>query len=269
MKIKFLSIVLLSACFSFAKAAIVDTVNVFSSAMNKNVPVVVIKPEKKAVAFPVVYLLHGHGDDHTGWITKKPELADLAEKNEMVIVCPNAERSWYMDCPAKPEWKYETFTSKELIEYIDTHYPTIKDRKGRAVTGLSMGGHGAMFLSMRHKDIFGAAGSMSGGVDIRPFPNNWTLQELLGPESENREVWEEHAAINQIDRLKDGDLAIFLDCGKDDFFFEINNDFHNKLNKYKINHDYIVRPGGHTWPYWINAVEYHLLFFKNFFDKQK
>jgi S-formylglutathione hydrolase FrmB len=110
---------------------------------------------------------------------------------------------------------------------------------------------------------------MSGGVDIRPFPNNWTLQELLGPESENREVWEEHAAINQIDRLKDGDLAIFLDCGKDDFFFEINNDFHNKLNKYKINHDYIVRPGGHTWPYWINAVEYHLLFFKNFFDKQK
>lgn len=65
-----------------------------------------------------------------------------------------------------------------------------------------MGGHGAMWLSFRHKDVFGAAGSTSGGVDIRPFPNNWNMSDWLGKESENQEIWDNHTAINQIDRLK-------------------------------------------------------------------
>ena len=132
-----------------------------------------------------------------------------------------------------------------------------------------MGGHGAMWLSFRHKDVFGAAGSTSGGVDIRPFPNNWHMSDWLGKESENQEVWDNHTAINQIDRLKNGDLAIIIDCGYSDFFFEVNNDFHKKLLKYKIDHDFLVRPGAHNSEYWRNSIDYQILFFKNYFDKRK
>ena len=136
------------------------------------------------------------------------------------------------------------------------------------VRSQSMGGHGAMWISFRHKDMFGAAGSTSGGVDIRPFPNNWEMSMQLGKEADNREVWENHTVINQIDHLKNGDLAIIVDCGYKDFFFEVNNKFHEKLLEYKIDHDFIVRPGAHTGEYWKNSIDYQILFFKNFFNRR-
>lgn len=263
----FLALLLLSG--STIRAAVVDTLAVYSEGMKKNVPVVVITPDKPVEACPTVYLLHGHGGNAKAWITIKPELKEIADREGMIFVCPDGNNSWYWDSPVNPAYRYETFVSKELIQYIDTHYPTRADRTGRAITGLSMGGHGAMWLALRHKDMFGAVASMSGGLDIRPFPNNWGMALLLGAEGENQSVWDEHTAINQISRLKNGDLAILFDCGYDDFFFEVNNDFHKKLLKYKIQHDFIVRPGAHNADYWKNSIDYQLLFFKKFFEKGK
>lgn len=264
----------LLAIFAFAvfavQGAVVDTLSVYSQAMKKNIQVVVVAPEKGGKASkPVIYLLHGHGGNAKSWLVIKPELKNMADQDDLIFVCPDAQNSWYWDSPKDPSSRYETFVASELIDYIDSKYPTVKDRSGRAITGLSMGGHGAMWLSLRHKDVFGAAGSTSGGVDIRPFPNNWGMSGLLGKESENRDVWEAHTAINQIDNLKNGDLAIIIDCGYGDFFFEINNDFHEKLLKYKIDHDFIVRPGVHNSDYWKNSIDYQVLFFKNFFNKKK
>ena len=263
----FLALLLLFG--STIRAAVVDTLAVYSEGMKKNVPVVVITPDKPAEACPTVYLLHGHGGNAKAWITIKPELKEIADREGMIFVCPDGNNSWYWDSPANPAHRYEMFVSKELLQYIDTHYPTRADRTGRAITGLSMGGHGAMWLALRHKDMFGAVASMSGGLDIRPFPNNWGMALLLGAEGENQSVWDEHTAINQISRLKNGDLAILFDCGYDDFFFEVNNDFHKKLLKYKIQHDFIVRPGAHNADYWKNSIDYQLLFFKKFFEKGK
>ena len=132
-----------------------------------------------------------------------------------------------------------------------------------------MGGHGAMWLSFRHKDIFGAAGSTSGGVDIRPFPNNWNMSEWLGKESENQEVWEKYTVINLVEHLKNDELALIFDCGYSDFFFEVNNNFHEKLLKYKIDHDFIVRPGAHNGDYWRNSIDYQIVFFNKFFNRNK
>ena len=81
------------------------------------------------------------------------------------------EKQLVLGQPYHADSNMKHYVSSELVKYIDTHYSTIKDRKGRAVTGLSMGGHGGMWLSIRHKDVFGAGGSTSGGVDIRPFPS--------------------------------------------------------------------------------------------------
>ena len=154
-----------------------------------------------------------------------------------------------------------------------------------------MGGHGALWLAFRHPDVFGACGSMSGGVDIRPFPNNWKISEQLGSYSENPRLWDEHTVIEQLYRvvpftdrnrevaskearpvdysLQPGQLAIVIDCGTEDYFFEVNRQLHERMPYRHISHEYIVRPGGHTHDYWREAVEYHMLFFRRFFDSQE
>lgn len=267
LKLCLFAVLVLIACT--AQSAVVDTLSVYSNAMKKNVQVVVVVPDNAKSPQPVVYLLHGYGGDAKTWISMKPELKDLADRDNLIFVCPDGKSSWYWDSPKDPSSRYETFVSNELIQFIDAKYPTIKDRSGRAISGLSMGGHGAMWLALRHSDLYGAAGSTSGGLDIRPFPNNWEMSKQLGNESENQAIWDNSTAINQIDRIKNGDLALIIDCGYSDFFFEVNNDFHKKLLKYKIDHDFLVRPGGHNGEYWKNSMDYQILFFKKYFDKKK
>ena len=166
-----------------------------------------------------------------------------------------------------PEYKYETFVSSEMVNFIDNAYPTIADRTARAITGLSMGGHGALWNAIRHQDVFGAAGSTSGGVDIRPFPTNWEMNQQLGEMAANREVWNEHTVMNQISQLKAWDMKLIIDCGENDFFLEVNRELHSRLLALNINHDFITRPGKHNHPYWNNSIDYQILFFEKFFNK--
>ena len=131
-----------------------------------------------------------------------------------------------------------------------------------------MGGHGAMWNAIRNKDVFGAVGSISGGLDIRPFPSNWGMSNYIGSRDKNLEVWNNHTVINQLDRLNNGDLAIIFDCGVSDFFYAVNKAVHERLVQQRIDHDFISRPGGHNGEYWNNSLPYQIMFFKNFFDKK-
>ena len=127
-------------------AYIRETLSVHSAAMNKDVPVTVILPNAyhSMEKMPVVYLLHGHGDIHTAWDVKG-QTGVLADQYNVILVMPDGgTNSWYWDSPVDPTYKYETFVAKELVAYIDSHYKTLADRSGRAITGLSMGGHGGL-----------------------------------------------------------------------------------------------------------------------------
>ena len=252
------------------QAARVDTIMVKSPSMNKEVQVVYVLPDKalgeEAEACPVVYLLHGYGGNARSWVGLKPELPKIADEKGIIFVCPDGKNSWYWDSPINPSYRYETYVSKELINYIDSQYRTYNNRKGRAITGFSMGGHGALWLAFRHPDTYGACGSISGGVDIRPFPQNWEMKQLLGPYSENPQRWNEYTVINQLPyNSKSGPLAIIIDCGYYDFFYTVNQKLHEKLRYYNIPHDFLTRPGGHTHEYWNNAIDYQLLFFYKYF----
>lgn len=262
-------ILIFSFSWFFLKAATVDTILIYSNSMHKNVKCVIIKPEaykKKSKQFPVVYLLHGYSGNYANWVQKAPDLLKAVDDNNVLVVCPDgAFGSWYFDSPIDTSMKYETNVALEIPAYIDTHYRTIADRKARAITGLSMGGHGALYLAIRHKDFFGAAGSMSGGVDIRPFPDNWDIKKYLGDYATHPDNWNKNTVINLVDQLQNNELTIIFDCGVDDFFLQVNRNLHQKLAEKKIAHDYIERPGGHEWPYWNNSVKYQLLFFHEFF----
>ena len=248
------------------RAAVVDTLQVNSARMGRAIPVVVVSPDTvRGEGAPVVYLLHGYGGDEGTWLALKPEIRAYADRDNLIFVCPDGENSWYWDSPLNPESQFETFVSRELVDFIDSRYPTVSRRDGRAITGFSMGGHGALWLAIRHKDVFGAAGSTSGGLDIRPFPDNWEIKDRIGSRDNGTCNWDEYTVINQVETLQDGDLQIIFDCGYDDFFWDVNNAFHRKLMERKVMHDFIVRPGAHTGEYWNNAIDYQLLFFIKYF----
>ena len=272
MKKIFLLPAILFACIFSLCAQHVDTITIHSQ-MGRDLKNVVILPESYtdgADRYPVVYLLHGYGGNYAIWLKIKPELPQLASQYNFIIVCPDGLRdSWYWNSPLNKDMQFEDYISDEVIRYIDSHYRTIADRSARAISGLSMGGHGAMWNAIRHRDVFGAAGSSSGGLDIRPFPTNWNMKNQLGEYASNKKRWDEHTVINLIPSLKDGDLAIIIDCGIDDFFLEVNRRIHQTLIACNIKHDYIERPGAHNRVYWNNAIEYQLLFFHKFFSQSQ
>jgi S-formylglutathione hydrolase FrmB len=254
-----------------SSAATVDTVSIYSNAMQKDYKCVVIKPTgKKKENYPVVYLLHGHSGWYANWLIRVPELKKYADEYKLIIVCPDGGyNSWYLDSPLDSTVRFETYVGKEVPDYIDNHYSTIKDRKARAITGLSMGGHGGLFIGFRHADFFGACGSMSGGVDLRPFPRNWQLKEKLGDTLTYADNWKNYSVITLIDKKPADSLKIIIDCGTEDFFYTVNHTLHEKMVALKITHDYIERPGKHDWAYWSNAVQYQLLYFSNYFKSKK
>jgi len=265
----FLVICLLFAV-SFAKAAKVDTVVTHSDAMNKDIKAVVYTPDgyTQGKEYPTVYLLNGYGGGYKDWARSAAKLKENSDLYHIIIVCADGNiGSWYFDSPVDPAYRYETYISKELVAYIDKNYQTIKKRTGRAITGLSMGGHGAMYLAIRHQDVFGAVGSMSGGVDFRPFPNNWDIAKRLGTYAEHPDNWEKNTVTNLLYLLTPNSLAITFDCGVDDFFFKVNTELHEKLMERNIPHDFTARPGAHTWEYWTNSVNYQLLYFNTYFQK--
>ncbi|MGZ3881405.1 MAG: alpha/beta hydrolase [Flavisolibacter sp.] len=269
--LKYIVLVLLAVVFAQAiHAAIVDTVNTTSASMKKTIKAVVILPDdyKDVQALPVVYLLHGYSGNYADWITKAKGFEKAADLYQVIIVCPDGNNSWYWDSPVDSNFKYETYVSKELVSWIDSKYKTIRNKKGRAITGLSMGGHGALYLALRHQDVFGAAGSMSGGVDIRPFPNNWDMALRLGKYADHPQNWEQYTVINMLNLLQPNSLALIIDCGTEDFFFKVNENLHEELLYRNIPHDYITRPGAHNWNYWTNAIQYQLLFMNNYFKSQ-
>ncbi|MDR3712204.1 MAG: alpha/beta hydrolase family protein [Puia sp.] len=263
-----------------------DTIVVYSPSMKKDIKCVVILPTrylsaghgKNAVAtaaegkslprLPVVYLLHGWSGNYAQWPGLAPQLARKADELNILIVCPDGGYgSWYFDSPVDSSIRYETFISRELVTYIDRHYPTAADRAHRAITGLSMGGHGGLYLGIRHKDLYGAAGSMSGGVDFRPFPDNWDLKKDLGDSACCWANWENNTVTHAVEGLKNGEIRLIFDCGTgDDYFIGVNRALHQKLLDKQIDHDYAERPGAHEDAYWRNSVDYQLLFFWKYFS---
>jgi S-formylglutathione hydrolase FrmB len=268
----------LSITVIYSRAATVDSLDVQSKAMNKTYKAAVVVPSsysKNNKPYPVLYLLHGGSGHFNDWLKKTPDrnlIQNLADKFNLIIVMPEGETfGWYLDSPFVSDSKFETYISKEVVQKIDNTYRTVKSNKGRVITGLSMGGHGAMYLSTRHPDIYGAAGTMSGAMDMNytKFRINEDFaksikdrfEKLLGTSDVSNEVFVTNSVVNMTETIKKNGMPIIIDCGVDDFLIDINRELHRRLVYNNTPHDYTERPGGHTWDYWENSLPYHVLFF--------
>jgi enterochelin esterase-like enzyme len=217
--------------------------------------------------YPVLYLLHGGGDDQTGWVQfgEVKHIADKAIKEgiatPMIIVMPDANtgrRGYSNDVIG--EWRYEDFFFEEFMPYIESTYKIKKIKEYRAVAGLSMGGNGTLIYALHHPELFGSACPLSAGsgpVNIR------NLRRSLGADSSRvkKELYDAYiekydipGLINKIADDKKKDIRWYIDCGDDDFLYEGNSMLHIAMRKKEIPHEYRVRDGAHNWTYWRESL---------------
>lgn len=262
----------------------VDTLDVFSLSMQKTLKVAVTTPSTYQTSqdrYPVIYLLHGGSGSFSDWhqkVTQKGIVNQLAETYNVVIVTPGVgPASYYYDSPLLDSVRYETYMIQELIPFIDSQYRTLAQKESRAITGLSMGGHGAITLAAKHPELFVAAGSMSGvmnidtdlwkvGEDFRNLRKKGQL-EMLGAINYKAPQFNPYTAVGLVDQLKDQGVAVIIDCGVDDFLIETNRQMHGILLDKKIAHEYIERPGAHTWTYWTEAVPVQFSFLNKYLQR--
>lgn len=233
--------------------AVADTVWVFTPSDYSHDP---------AKQFPVVYLLHGWMGSYHQWndITSCQSLAD---HYGFILVCPDGLiDSWYINSPAIKGSQYTDFFFLDLVPFIAKNYRI--DPGNVFITGLSMGGHGALYLFAQKPDLFRSAGSLSGVTDLSFCWNEYGISDHLGI-SDNKPDSKALAAFSvtgNIDKIAAPKKKIIFSCGGSDRFYKLNTRFKRLCDKHRIDATYLISPGGHDYPYWKSAIGAHLEFFR-------
>ena len=219
--------------------------------------------------FPVLYLLHGLTDTHTAWRDKgntqaiATEVFGSGKAQEMVIVMPDAGTVYdgYFNAG---EWRYEDYFFQELVPHIEKEYRVVADKGHRAIAGLSMGGGGTTGYAIRHADMFSSAYAMSALMGM--VENTWINRD---PDKRRSVFMQSVVEYNNITAVKNADKELvrsiasvrwFIDVGDDDFLFDNNMEFISAMREKRIPYQLRVRDGGHTWPYWQEALRMALPF---------
>ena len=219
-------------------------------------------------SYPVLYLLHGGGDDQTGWVQfgEVLNIADEAIKTglatAMIIVMPDAntgQRGYVNDI--KGEWLYEDFFFQEFMPFIEKTYRIKATKKYRAVAGLSMGGGGSYYYALHHPELFSSACPLSASArpqSLEDFKNSKTWKEMKDISDADKESYfKRYNVLTLIDNIPDDQkdsVRWYIDCGDDDFLYEGNSLVHIAMRKKEIPHEFRIRDGGHTWTYWRTAL---------------
>ena len=212
---------------------------------------------------PAIFLLHGWSGCFRDW-SNKCDIQKVADESGFIIICPDGfYDSWYVDVddPYKMQWR--KFFDKELYPGIMKKYFLSPDKT--FITGLSMGGHGAVNLFLDNVSRFKAAGSMSGVLDLDFEKGRLGLEALLGPYPESGRHHSE-SAVNRIDRAKDSGKLILVSCGYDDSLLDASRKFCEKCKEAGVAYVEVYSPGTHSWIYWDYALRLHLWYFSRILD---
>ncbi len=236
--------------------------------------------DKSQRSYPVLYLLHGAGDDQTGWV-QFGEVLHIADKsiNEgmatpMIIVMPDAntgKRGYFNDI--SETWLYEDFFFQEFIPFIEKTYRIKSSKRYRAVAGLSMGGGGSFMYALHHPELFSSACPLSayiGPLTIDGLKDYFVRTEQVFDEEALPTYFEQHNALSLVENM-DTELIKsvrwYIDCGDDDFLFEGNSLIHIAMRKKDIPHEFRIRDGGHSWTYWRESLPNVLQFVSEAFHQ--
>jgi enterochelin esterase-like enzyme len=219
-------------------------------------------------SYPVLYLLHGGGDDQTGWI-QFGEVMHITDKairegksTPMIIVMPDAntgQRGYFNDI--KGDWRYEDFFFQEFMPYVEKTWRIKGEKRYRAVAGLSMGGGGSFVYALRHPELFSSACPLSastGPLSLEDARTSLTRRNIKwSSEAELENYYKRHSVLELINQMPDDQkkaVRWYIDCGDDDFLYEGNSLVHIAMRKKEIPHEFRIHDGGHGWSYWRNAL---------------
>lgn len=210
---------------------------------------------------PLIFLLHGYSGNYKQW-NNIMDAQKYADQYGFIIVCPDGLfSSWYLNSPAKKDWQFESFFFDELYPDIQKKYKV--DPQNVFISGLSMGGHGALHLFIQKPELFSGAGSTSGGIKLSDGFGKFGLGDLLGNPPATDEAWKKYSVIENIGKLKGNTKPIIFDCGANDFFYQSNNELKQKCDSLKLNATYISQPGAHNKAYWAKSIRQQFEFFKD------
>ncbi|GLR17319.1 alpha/beta hydrolase [Portibacter lacus] len=232
-------------------------------------------------SYPVLYLLHGAGDDHTGWVQfgEVLRITDEAIKDgsstAMIIVMPDAnsgQRGYYNNINGK--WNYEDFFFEEFMPHVEGKFRIKQEKRYRAIAGLSMGGGGSFIYALHRPDLFSSACPLSAWVGfqtVEEFKQRGLEKDSNYTEEQIQSYFHKYNAISQVDQKPlEGTKSVrwFIDCGDDDFLYEGNSLIHISMKKKDIFHEYRVRNGGHSWTYWRESLPVVLSFVSDTFHQR-
>lgn len=287
---KLLLFLLLSPSLFAQQGIVKESLTLKSTILGKDVKYNIYLPadyDKTNRSYPVLYLLHGFGDDETGWVQfgEANRIADLAistgEAAPMIIAMPDGGISGYINS-FDGKVKYEDFFIQEFIPYIEKSYRIRTQKRYRAIAGLSMGGYGTFIMSTKYPDLFVAAAPLSAGIRtdeevLAIGDDQWNGSYGLryGKDLKGKDRLTAHYYANSIlkiietgnaDNLKK--VRYYIDCGDDDFLIKGNMAVHALMIDKKIPHEFRVRDGGHTWTYWRTALPEVLKFISDSFHQK-
>ena len=219
-------------------------------------------------ALPTVFLLHGYSGSYADW-GNSMNLQKLADETGFRIICPDGFfQSWYFNDvnPLKMQWR--EFFWFDLWPLVSRMYGLDPDRT--FITGLSMGGHGAMNVFLDHPDRFRGAGSMSGVLDLRHSAGSrTTIPQILGGRDIDDPRCTAQSAVNRLERIRQtcgsraGEKLLVVTCGEqDETFLPASTEFVERCKALNLNYIEKYAPGRHEWAYWTEAIHDHLTWFR-------
>jgi S-formylglutathione hydrolase FrmB len=215
-------------------------------------------------SYPVLYLLHGMGDDQTG-LVQFGEILNIADETiksgiatAMIVVMPDAntgKRGYVND--VKGEWLYEDFFFQEFMPFIEKTYRIKAEKRYRAIAGLSMGGEGTFIYALHHPELFSSACPLSaatGPKNVEALKDYRLWQGFEGiSDADKDSYFKRYSVLNLIENMPDDQkkaVRWYIDCGDDDFLYEGNSLVHIAMRRKEIPHEFRIRDGVHSWTYW-------------------
>jgi S-formylglutathione hydrolase FrmB len=232
-----------------------------SASLNREMPYRVVLPASISPGskLPVIYLLHGGDGGFRDW-SNYTDVARFAEHG-LILVMPDAGNSYYTNSAEHPQERYEDYIVRDLISDVETRFPVASDRAHRAILGISMGGFGAIKLSLHHLELFSFAGGLSSAIDV---PNRPFSVMRIGQ-------WRQHRAIFGAwgsPTRRDNDPFVlartvdpvtspyfYLTCGDAEGLLPANRSFAHLLDERHFHYEFHVVPGGHNWNQWNACLE--------------
>ncbi|MCL2094478.1 MAG: alpha/beta hydrolase-fold protein [Treponema sp.] len=216
-----------------------------------------------------LFVLHGY----TGWGRGWSAMYELGARYNLALVFPTGENSFYLDGEANNA-KFGTLVGVELVEYLQKTLGLCQSRDDTFITGLSMGGFGALHVGLSQSERFSQIAALSSALILRQVAG---MKEGEGNEVANYSYYRN--CFGDLDRVLESEKnpetlvtkllnekkqlpRIYLACGTEDFLLENNREFHSFLLEKKVDHSYVEGPGGHDMSFWnqhfAKAVEWML-----------